>query len=220
MVAATTLVLSLFQHSPTSDPSASRTLILSTMSRLQKMQDYSPIAVRGINLLTTLLAEEASRRRGTKRSATTADLPPSEDLGSLAKRVSSSLIQSPRTRPHSAGGPSPTTSNSTSSTPLPYAPGATPSYSIPSPLTLSLPTLPDILGLDTLGLGKDSFNGVAQDSLDWLLSNPVGESWSDEIGGDGGGDGGGGLFDEEMGVDFWKLLEGGGGVGGAGKDFV
>ena len=173
----------------TSDVLEKRLLVEGAMYRLQTMIEYSPIAVRGVQLIGSLLAEELVRRvgsssNGRKRSARDANMP---DVDSLAKRMS-------------------TTSAATSSdlglTSLGLSPGASMS-AVPAVNRASSSIMAD--DNSTGLLGGSSLLQDSQDALDWLFINPMEASW-------GGGDGGESdptfFSNGESTVDFWRLLEG------------
>ncbi|KAL8286362.1 hypothetical protein RQP46_004379 [Phenoliferia psychrophenolica] len=192
LVASTTLILEMFQDVAGDTVQEKRTLVESAQARLQTMEDYSPIAVRGVQLIVTLLAEESARRAGAssssgtatangrKRSASHANLP---DLETLPKRMSHSNSNSPALGGSSALAFSPTASMGT--------PPAFPSI---------MAEVDHSMGV----LGGSSLLQDSQDALDWLLANPMESSWQ---AGDGEGEDPS-LFANDPSLDFWRLLDG------------
>ena len=173
----------------TSDVLEKRLLVEGAMHRLQTMVDYSPIAVRGVQLIGSLLAEDLARRvgssNGRKRSARDANLP---DVDSLAKRMSTI---------------SAATSPALGSTSFGLSPGA--SVSTLPPVNRASASIMADNNNNTGLLGGSSLLQDSQDALDWLLTNPIEASW-------GGGDGSESdptfFSNGESTVDFWRLLEG------------
>ncbi|KAM0756031.1 hypothetical protein T439DRAFT_320720 [Meredithblackwellia eburnea MCA 4105] len=222
VVASTTIILEMFQAPDASENSEKRLLVQMAVERLRSLANSSPIASRGSQLVASLLADEASRQSsastssstlvgGRKRTASEADL----DVNSLAKRYSTSI--SPSLAPHAL--------HSTTSSPTEYA--------LPTSLSFTGGTMIDG-DQTTMDSSAAAFGASDQDStLDWLLANPdeLTGSWGGmgAVGlagglGAGGGAGGGmmisgagttpmpvadvGLWAQDAGIDFWKLLDG------------
>ncbi|KAK4700764.1 hypothetical protein P7C70_g5474, partial [Phenoliferia sp. Uapishka_3] len=187
IVATTTILLEMFQQ-PSGDVSEKRTLVKLAVARLATFN--STIAVRGVQLIETLIAEDLARRMRSgsskKRSANEANLP---DVQTLAKRMSHSATSSPAL--------------SSSTTLSPIGSNGTPhSLShILSPDTNSGVVDPALSTMDEDGERLSTHMQESQDSLDWLLTNPMEAAWQV-----GGGDGS--LFVQDVRVDFWRLLQG------------
>lgn len=161
------------------------------------MEDYSTIASRGVQLIGTLLAEEAARRSGSssangrKRSAS--HLP---DVDSLAKRMH---ISSTATSP--ALGSSFSPSDATDTPPS----SAFLANRVLGAGGLSIMADPATPIDDSMALLNSSLTQDSQDALDWLLTNPQEAAWQN---GGGDGDGDPGVFANDSSLDFWRLLEG------------
>lgn len=152
IAASTTLILDIFQSS-TSDPSEDvinkRLEVQAALEELKTLSDTSPIAARGVQLLSTLLAEEAKHRRtdlsSRKRKAPDPPLD-HERFGDVAKRVSNSVVKVVKS-------PSPRSSIGNSSLPPYYAPQDSPALSDGS---LTQDAFDSIL-LSGIGIGEQQY---------------------------------------------------------------
>lgn len=115
VVASTTLVLDIFQCDPTNpqdDVVNKRREVQNALDELQILAAESPIAERGVKLLTTLLAEETKHRRPTqnalKRKASEVDR-----FGDVAKRIAKAPRASGSSSHSVTSNPSPTLSSTT-----------------------------------------------------------------------------------------------------------
>ncbi|ORY63814.1 hypothetical protein BCR35DRAFT_308781 [Leucosporidium creatinivorum] len=195
IVASTTLILDIFQCSlsdPLDDVANKRREVELAIFELQVLAPNSPIAARGVQLLTTLLGEEAKHRRTAasssiqnprKRKAPS----DSERFGDVAKRVVSNARG-----PGSGGAPS--SNNSTSA----ISPTLNPSTSLP-PYYLSntgSPTLQDLTPLDP----PMAEGALTQDAFDSILLSGLGAQLYMGSGSPGAGN-------ENPNVDFWRMLD-------------
>ncbi|GAA5859897.1 hypothetical protein JCM8547_004378 [Rhodosporidiobolus lusitaniae] len=222
LVAATTVLLDIFQSSSNDPDTANKRnevqLALEELKLLDS-EGNSQIAARGVKLLTTLLDEEAKHRRSSgfdarKRKAaeleggtSTAD----EGFGDLAKRV----VSNSRT-PLSSSAAAPATpffplvSPSLATVPFPYfhptsLPGQQHQFALPNP-----PPLPaGEAAASPVGshVSDASLNQVAFDAI---LQNLAGWSAPDAV--PAGGEQDGGLatlvgIDGEQDRDWWRMLD-------------
>ncbi|KAL8279331.1 hypothetical protein RQP46_008368 [Phenoliferia psychrophenolica] len=191
--ASTILILDVFQSSatdPADDIASKRFEVTSALDALRRLEDSSPIAARGAQLLGTLLAEEAKHRRpggagggeGSRKRKVDIDLPGGR-FGEVAKRVVTT----------GTSAPSPSSSAS-----LHLIGGEA-----LSPQSLSVSTAyPYFAATAQDSPGNASDGSLTQESFDSILWNGLGAQIGDNS------------------IDFWRLLdqsmepavEGGGGL--------
>lgn len=188
---------------------------------MRKLSDEgSSIASRGVQLLSTLLAEEAKHRRTTippidsrKRKASGSALGEGERFGDVAKRVASNS----RT---SLNGGSPSSSLQASpnfaSTTFPYFAPTLPSANTGVSFEHQSPA------------DSHLSDGLNQDAFDAILQGLNGYSGSETLGDVGGSNGMAGIAGDAATAEFWRnfdstfepsALEMLGGLAGAGMDF-
>lgn len=118
VAASTTLVMDMFQN-PSTPTDEINHLVQASLQELARLQNTSPIAARGVQLLSTLLAEAETHRKNSadklankrKRGDNSED----DNFGNVAKRVSNSVQTSPPSSSSNSLSPS-------THLPLPFLP--------------------------------------------------------------------------------------------------
>ncbi|GAA5835326.1 hypothetical protein JCM5353_006735 [Sporobolomyces roseus] len=223
IAASTTIILDIFQSSSVDpDTPNKRQEVQVALEELRKLSNEgSSIASRGVQLLSTLLAEEAKHRRiplppsdSRKRRASGSAPGEGERFGDVAKRVASNS----RT---SLNGGSPSSSSLQAS---PNFASTTFPYFAPT-----LPSANTGVGFEHQSPADSHLSdGLNQDAFDAILQGLNGYSGSENLGDVGGSNGMAGIAGDAATAEFWRnfdstfepsTLEMLGGLADAGMDY-